>query len=102
MPRPFMRGERHEVGTLVQHRDGYVFLKTEQGMVAQHRWIAEQKILGRELKEGEVVVRREPDRLNNKPENLVVVRHNLTKFKMLPEARVIWVPHKAKRTTEVA
>lgn len=94
MRRPYDRGEKHAIGTLIQRRDGYVFLKTETGMVAHHRWVAEHKLLQRPLKEGEVVVRKWPDRLNNSPENLVVVRHNLTKFRKLPRPYIIYVPKK--------
>lgn len=86
--------KHYETGTLVQRRDGYVFLKTREGkMVAQHRWVASMR-LGRELKEGEIVLRRKPNRLDNSWENLVVVQHALEKFKYLPCARVIYVPNK--------
>ena len=92
-----LKKERYELGTLVQRSNGYVFLKTSEGMLAHHRWIAEQKILNRKLKEGECVIRRQPDRLDNTPGNLVVVQHSLTKFHNLPHARIIYVPRKAKR-----
>jgi len=83
---------RYLFGTIVQHRNGYVFVKTENGIIAQHRWVAMQKIVHRPLKEGEVVIRRIPKRDYNAPENLVVIQHSLTKFKMLPKSRVIYVP----------
>jgi hypothetical protein len=87
---------RYLPGTLVQRRDGYVFLKTHNGhMMAEHRWMATMH-LGRPLKEGEVVIRRKPDRLNNKWENLVVVQHSLTKFQYLPTSRVIYVPNQTR------
>lgn len=79
------------IGTLIQRRDGYVFMKTAYGLRAYHRVIAEDT-LHRPLKEGEVVVRKLPDRLNNKPENLVVVQHSLTKFVKLPHSRIIYIP----------
>lgn len=87
---------RYWTGTRIQRRDGYVFLKTEQGMVAEHRWVAAEKILGRGLRAGEVVLRKMPKRDDNRPENLVVVQHSLTKFIMLPKSRVIYLPKTAR------
>lgn len=84
---------RYLTGTLIQRRDGYVFIKTENGFMAQHRYVAVQK-LNRPLKQGEVVIRKKPDRLNNSWDNLVVVQHSLEKFKYLPCARIIYVPKK--------
>lgn len=92
-----MRREHYAIGTQVQRTTGYVFLKTDQGMVALHRWVAAQKILGRDLKEGEVVIRKKPNRLDNRPENLVVVQHSLVKFVKLPHSRIIYVPRKAPK-----
>lgn len=83
-------------GTRVQRRDGYVFIKTDAGLMAEHRWIAQQKIVGRILRKGECVIRRNPVRDDNRPENLVVVQHALTKFALLPKSRVIYVPKRAK------
>ncbi len=83
---------RYRPGTLIQHRNGYVFIKTEGGLMAEHRWVAVNKILHRPLKEGEVVIRKTPKRDFNQPENLVVVKHSLTKFQMLPRSRIIYVP----------
>lgn len=87
---------RYWTGTRIQRRDGYVFLKTENGMIAEHRWVAAEKILGRELREGEVVLRRMPKRDDNRPGNLVVVQHSLTKFTLLPKSRVIYLPKAAR------
>jgi len=93
---------KHITGTRIQRRDGYVFIKTEEGLVAEHRWIASQRILGRELRKGECVIRRLPDRMDNSPENLVVVQHRLTKFVLLPHSRVIYVPKAPKRMAVAA
>lgn len=87
---------RHQPGTLIQHRNGYVYLITkERKQVAYHRFVAAQR-LGRDLRDGEVVVRKKPDFLNNKWDNLVVVQHRLEKFKYLPEPRLIFVPGKKR------
>ena len=87
----FIPRHNYEIGTKVQHRDGYVFVKTESGMVAEHRFVMSQKI-GRPLAKGEVVLRIKPDRMNNRETNLVKVHHNLSKFKYLPHSRVIYIP----------
>ena len=87
------RGLRYPVGSLIQRRDGYIFIKTETGkMIAEHRWVAQEKIKHRPLREGEVVIRLTPDRTLNKPENLVVVQHSLTKFEKLPRPNIIYIP----------
>jgi len=92
-----MRKPRYDIGTLVQRTNGYVFVKTNDGMMAEHRWVAENRMLGRKLRDGEVVVRKHPDRLLNTPQNLVVVQHSLTKFKTLPHSRIIYIPSSSKR-----
>lgn len=87
-----MRNTRYPVGTRIQRPNLYVWIKTDQGLMPEHRWVAEQRILGRELKEGECVYRKRPDRLDNRPENLVVLERNLEKWKFLPKSRVIYIP----------
>jgi hypothetical protein len=83
---------RYRPGTKIQYRTGYVYIKPVLGpMIAEHRWVATQNI-GRELKEGEVVIRKKPNKLDNRWENLVVVQHSLEKFKYLPHSRIIYVP----------
>lgn len=90
--------KHYEAGTIIQRRDGYCFLKTQDGkLVAQHRWVAALR-LGRPLRQGECVLRKKPDRMNNSWENLVVVQHALEKFKFLPSSRIIYVPERKRRT----
>lgn len=96
-----MKHRGYWTGTLVQRRDGYVFIKTDNGMVAEHRWVAASKMLHRALREGEVVLRRQPKRDDNRPENLVIVQHALTKYVMLPRARVIYVPKDAPKKDKI-
>lgn len=89
-------GMRYPIGSRIQRNSGYVYLKTTEGMKAEHRWVAEQRIIHRPLQKGEVVIRRKPDRMLNTPENLVVVQHALEKFKYLPHARVIYIPGRSR------
>lgn len=49
------------------------YCATKMGFVAEHRYVAEQK-LGRHLKKGEVVHHIDRNRLNNDPDNLLVFR----------------------------
>lgn len=83
-------------GTLIRRRDGYIFIKTTHGLMAEHRWVAVNKMVHRKLREGEVVIRLKPKRDLNTPANLVVVQHSLTKFQLLPKSEVIYVPKRAK------
>jgi len=96
------RGLRYPAGSLIQRRDGYVFIKTDQGMKAQHRWVAEHMMLGRSLRKGEVVVRRSPDRTLNTAANLVVVQHRLERFKYLPHPNIIYIPAKKQKVLQAA
>lgn len=89
-----MKRQRYELGTRVQRPNLYVWIKTMDGLIPEHRWIAEQRILGRPLKEGECVYRRHPNRMDNSPENLVVLERNLKKWEFLPASRVIHVPRR--------
>jgi hypothetical protein len=85
------------IGSKVRHRDGYIFIKVcegEQAWKAYHRLIAEKKILGRPLQEGEKVYRKMPDRNNNNPDNLVVLKFRTRKFVKLPYSEVIYIPKK--------
>jgi hypothetical protein len=96
------RGLRYTIGTLVQRRDGYVFVKTDKGLRAEHRVVAEQRILNRPLRKGEVVIRRAPDRTLNAPSNLVVVQHSLERFKYLPHPNILYVPARQRKILQAA
>ena len=54
---------------------GYIRIKTKSGWHLEHRVIAE-KMIGRQLRAGEVVHHKDGNPSNNKPENLVVCRTN--------------------------
>lgn len=49
------------------------YCATNKGYVAEHRYVAEQK-LGRRLKKGEIVHHIDRNRLNNDPDNLMVFK----------------------------
>ena len=52
-------------------KQGYVYVKTEQGWELEHRMVM-AKTLGRPLKAGEIVHHKDEDRANNDPGNLVL------------------------------
>lgn len=96
----FAKMSNYPPGSRIQHKSGYIFLKTQKGMMAEHRFIAEQKILRRDLEEGERVFRRNGDREDNRPENLVVLKFSAIRFKLLEKSRVLYIP-KFSKTEEV-
>lgn len=93
---------RKPVGTVVQHRDGYIYVKTEKGWVAEARLVAELKLVKRELEPGEKVFHRNGTRDENEPGNLVVIRFNMTKYQFLPSARLIHLPKPQITEKEIA
>lgn len=85
-----MRGSAYPLGTKVQHRNGYIVVKTEDGMISESRRVWE---LSRgELAQGDRVFHMDGDRTNNKIQNLAKVHFNTTKFVMLKESKVLWMP----------
>lgn len=81
------------VGTIILRTSGYRFLKTnDRKWEAEHRIIARDRILHRDLLPGERVFHRNGKRDENAPANLVVIRFNLEKFKTLPHSRIIYIP----------
>lgn len=85
----------HPVGTKVQHRTGYIYVKIE-GEDGHPNWIAESRRIWElqkgELKEGDRVYHIDGDRTNNRIGNLAKVHFNSTKFIFLKESRVLWRP----------
>lgn len=85
------RGKSYPVGTRVQHRNGYIFVKTDDGkLMAEGRrnW----EIQRGELKEGDKVYHLDGDRTNNNIRNLAKIHFNTTKFVLLKESRILWLP----------
>lgn len=95
------RGHSYPVGTKVQHRNGYIVVKTAEGMIAESRRVWE--LQRGELLEGDRVFHLDGDRTNNNIRNLAKVHFNTTKFVMLKESKVLWMPKAGKHdlTNEV-
>lgn len=68
--RPWAVGERRIMG------NGYVYVKTDEGEKTEARLVMERE-LGRELRRGESARHRNGDRLDARPENLVLYRNNV-------------------------
>lgn len=84
------RGQRHQIGTRVQYRNGYIRVKTKEGMVPENRRTWE--LHNGDLVEGDKVYHLDGDRTNNNIRNLAKIHFNTTKFTMLKESRVLWKP----------
>jgi len=57
---------------IFSHAKGYVRVRIGGKYYYEHRWVAE-KMIGRQLKDGEVVHHVDGDRANNSPKNLIVM-----------------------------
>lgn len=90
-----------EEGTIVQHRDGYKFIKTERGWEKLSRFLVEQEE-GRKLRKYERVFHKDGQRAHDEYPNLVAIQFNATRFRPLPESRVIYIPSTATRRHEGA
>ena len=65
-----------EIGsTRIHNKSGYVFIKTEDGWIFQHRYVMEQ-VLNRKLLITEVVHHIDHNPHNNKIENLMLFKNN--------------------------
>lgn len=85
------RGRSYPAGTKVQHRNGYIFVKTDDGkLVAESR--RQWELQRGDLQEGDRVFHLDGDRTNNRISNLAKVHFNTTKFVMLKESKVLWMP----------
>jgi hypothetical protein len=85
-------------GTKIMRSSGYVFIKTNKGVRPEAQVVAEQKILNRQLEEGERVFHRDcRERSDNRPENLVVLHFRTDKFRPLPSSRVIYIPRQTEK-----
>lgn len=80
----------YPLGTRVQHRNGYIVVKTEQGMMAESR--RQWELHRGDLEEGDRVFHLDGDRTNNNINNLAKVHFNQVKFKMLKESKILWMP----------
>ena len=91
----FPKMHNYPAGARIQRRSGYIFTKTAEGMKAESRWVAEQKILSRDLEPGERVFHKNGDREDNSAQNLSVIKFNTTKYVPLKTSRVLFVPKHA-------
>lgn len=81
----------YPTGTKVQHRNGYIFVKTDEGkLMAESRRVWE--LQRGELVPGDRVFHIDGDRTNNKISNLAKVHYNETRFVMLKESKILWMP----------
>lgn len=83
-------GKRHREGTRVQYRTGYIYVKTDEGMMSEARRTWE--LHRGDLKPGDRIFHMDGDRTNNDIRNLSKVHFNDTKFVMLKESKILWAP----------
>lgn len=90
----------HEIGTKVQHRNGYIKIKI-QGDDGKPVWEAESRrnweLQRGDLEEGDRVFHIDGDRENNKVSNLAKVHFNSTKFTFLKKSRILWTPPRREK-----
>lgn len=84
---------RYIPGTLVQRKDGAHYIKTPKGMkpLARHVW---EEHHAHPLQEGQRVFHVNGNRQDNKPQNLVAIKFNTTRYAF--EWKILYVP-KAER-----
>ncbi len=82
----------YPLGTRVQHRNGYIVVKTQDGMIPEGRRVWE--LSHGDLAPGDRVFHINGDRTDNAKHNLAKVHFNTTKFVMLKESKVLWMPSK--------
>ncbi len=94
-------GKSYPAGTRVQRRTGYIYVKTDEGLIAEGRRVYE--LTHGELEPGYRVFHMDGDRTNNSIRNLSAVKFNTTKFTMLKESKVLWMPKVGRKdlTNEV-
>lgn len=99
----FPKQRNYPVGSKVQHTTRYVHIKQDDGSwKSEHRWMMEQKVLGRELEPGEKVFHKDGSKDNNAPDNLVVIKFSTEKFVKLKKSVVLFIPKFKGKTVEYA
>lgn len=83
-------GKSYPLGTRVQHRNGYIVVKTDEGMMAESR--RQWELQRGALEPGDRVFHIDGDRTNNRISNLAKVHYNQTRFTMLKKSKVLWMP----------
>lgn len=96
----YAHAHHHVIGTKVQHRNGYIFVKIE-GDEGDPQWQAEARRVWElqrgPLNEGDRVFHIDGDRTNNRITNLAKIHYNTTKFVFLKQSRVLYAPSVARR-----
>lgn len=95
----YAKRRQYPVGSVVQHRNHYVFVKTQgDEWQSQHRWIAELKgdATGKsgDLNDGEKVYHLNGKKDDNRQQNLIRIQFDTTKYYINPlkESRVLHIP----------
>jgi hypothetical protein len=83
---------KYPTGTVIQHRTQYIFTKTDTGKWVSNARLVMMKDIGRPLQENERVFHKNGNRSDNGIPNLVIITINLTKYKLLPMRRVLYLP----------
>lgn len=87
---------KYPEGTIIQRRNWYRYIKVGGKLRAEHRVVAEHKLLNRELLPNERVFHLDCEDVgDNNPDNLVVIKYRTNKFRPLPQTRVIYIPRRA-------
>lgn len=93
-------GTNYPIGTKVQHRNGYIRVKIEDGE-GKPEWEAESRRVWElqrgDLEEGDRVFHLNGDRTNNHISNLAKVHFNTTKFVFLKSSRILHFPKALKQ-----
>lgn len=90
----YQRMRNYPSGSRVQHTTKYIFIKQKEGgWIPEHRWLAQDKLVGRPLEPGERVFHRNGVRDDNDISNLVIVKYNTTKFIPMKHSIVLFIPH---------
>lgn len=94
---------RYPVGSVVQRRNGYIFIKTDAGQwISEHRLVCATQVEHRELMDAEKVFHRDGNRENNKPDNVVAIKFNRTRYRLLPTSRPLYIPAANKASVKEA
>lgn len=90
---PYSPMGNYPVGSKVQHTTRYIHIKQANGKwQSEHRWMMEQKKLGRKLEEGERVFHMNGVKDDNDISNLVVIKFSTIRYKPLARRVVLFVP----------
>lgn len=94
---------RYPVGSVVQHRTGYIFIKVEEKKwVSEHRLVCATQVENRELMNAEKVYHKDGNRENNKPDNLVAIKFNRTRYRLLPSSKPLYIPSSQREPVKTA